>query len=254
MDSEHRHELQQNDLAEFIANFKEWWQEHGMRTLLTILVIVAVASLWVSHKSSVKAAHDRAWGDLYQATSPEALRNVADSHDDVGIRLMARLRAGDLALSQVVLPDSARSGQVAEVDLPETENQLTDQQRQQLIDTAQEDYQAVLEHPGAADVMKLNALLGLASVAEMRGSWDEARSRYDAAIEIAGNRYQRIAAVAEARAAAIDRIARPVIFAPELEPEPQADTDAESLIEAAREYDDEDQQAPDHGPTDTDAE
>jgi len=215
MDSQHRHELEQNDLLEFITHLREWWIKNGLKTLLLVLAVMVCLFLYVMQKQKAKDTHDSAWGDLSSASSPESLRGVAKAHIEPGIAVHAYLRAADLSLAKAL-----GQGQFIEKEgeLPA----LDDAQRKQLLDSAGEDYQHIVDNQSAHTAVKLNAMLGLASVAEFRHQWDQARELYDRVQQMAKDKYQVIELEAKARADALDRAAVPVMFAPP-DPEPASD-------------------------------
>ena len=218
MDAEHRHELHQNDLAEFLANFGEWWSKNGLRTLLIIFLAVGAVFLYRLHRTSAERAHDELWNDLALATSAAQYRGVAKSHDNPTIQALAYLRAGDLELRKAIAP-------AEKPDVDETADDLAER-RKKLLDAAEQDYNAVVDNPAAHTAMKLNALLGLASVAESRSSWDEAKEIYQQIQEQASAGYEGIAKIALRRSEALDRAAVPVAFAPDPPPEPAEDPDS----------------------------
>lgn len=235
MDSQHRHELQQNDLAEFLSHFQDWWEEHGFRALLYVLVILVVVFGVQNYKARQKAAHDQRWNELDSATSPAMYEAVARTYDEPVIGALARLRGADLALSRAVgrkaepMPD-AGMGQL-NIEPAAGED---DVDPDAMLTEAEAGYNAVLAMPDVAIAIKLNAMLGLASVAESRRDFDAARQTYDDIQAKAGPGYENFADMAKRRAAALDRIAEPVVLGKDPQPEPDAtavvptDTEAEA--------------------------
>ena len=275
MDSQHRHELQQSDLAEFIAHFGEWWRKHGFKTLLLLLIVVGAAFIYRTYRTGVANTHDRAWFDLDQATSADQYHGVAREHDVPAIRALAHLRAGDWSLRRALAPDlEVTSGDLKggkqttgagstgdenadptaigdentdavatgdeNTDAAATGDEGTDaaaieaaeakaaamaaaieKRRQELLADAEQDYQAVVDDPAAHSVLRLNALLGLAAVAESRQQWDQARALYQQVEQQASSGQERLKELASRHAAALDRVAKPVIFAPEPPPASQ---------------------------------
>lgn len=224
MDSQHRHELQQSDLVEFIAHFGEWWSKHGIKTLLLLLVVVGAVFLYRMHRTRVERAHDAAWYDLASATSGDQYRGVARAHDVAAIHVLARLRAGDWALRKALAPDDGLGGDERGAASQPADD--LDQRRQSLLADAEHDYQAVIDYPAAHPTLVLNALLGLAAVAESRAQWDKAREIYAQIQEQASSGQERLAQIAARHAAVLELAAKPVIFAPESTPEPLVGTEA----------------------------
>jgi len=198
MDSEHRHELKENDLADFLAHFGQWWAKHGTK-LLTVVLVLAVAftgKRWYDMRTV--AAKENAWRDLAETTSPEGYRSVALTHPNAAVRALAYLRGADLLLANTAVGDDS--------DLAETS---------QTLDSAALMYEQVINDRQTHLVYKLNAQLGLAAVAEGGRDWDAARQHYQSVIDQAGTQYTTIAKQAQARAAMLDRLEKPVVFGPE---------------------------------------
>ena len=217
MDSQHRHELQQSDLANFLTHFGEWWRKNGLRTLLILLVVVGGTFIYRMRLTRVEQAHDAAWYDLSQATSADQYRGVARSHDLPAIHAVAHLRAGDWALRKALAPDNPLDAVAAggEGGVTPKPVDTAEQRRKRLLDGAEQDFQAVLDYPAAHLTLKLNAWLGLAAVAESRGEWGKANEIYDKVQAEAGAGQERISRLAAGHAAALDRVQEPVIFSPE---------------------------------------
>ena len=224
MEADHRHELQQNDLAEFLKNLGQWWSKNGLKTLLIVFIAVAAMFLYRLHRTGAERAHDEAWRDLSRATSADQYRGVARSYENPAIQALAYLRAGDMTLLKTMMPDepAAEDGE----DDPSQDAATPDQTREEMLDSAEADYNAVLGNPEAHKLIKLNATLGLASVAESRMLGDEARKVYQQIQDQAGAGYEHIAMIASKRAAALDRAATPVVFAPEDPVEPKTEDGA----------------------------
>jgi len=245
MDSQHRHELHQNDLAEFLTHFREWWIKHGLRTLLIILVVVIVIFLRQTRSARVEDAHDSAWYDLAKATSPEAYLQVAKSHDVPTIKTLAHLRAADLSLAKL----TSGAGP-ADLDAPDGDQgaALTDEQRQRHLDQAEQGYSYVISDPEAHHVMKLNAMLGLAALAESQGDWDAARQWYEQVQSKCSSGCDAIAAIAKSRTAALQRAAIPVVFAPDPPSPPEVEAAQAPEVEPAQAPEAKPAQAPEAEP------
>jgi len=214
MDSEHRHELKENELLEFLRNFKEWWDKHGTRTLGTILIAIAVMGLatwWFGlfgYPSRQARAREQAWTALASARSPEAKKQLAQTHrkDHPGLAAMALLSAADEIYGNALFGSYEGSG------IDATRNSPSDATRAQLQRAAAL-YQQTLDTPapGEPSAVHLNARLGLAAVHETLGNWDEAQRHYEATWKAAGP-YRAIARLAEQRLADLDRRRQPITF------------------------------------------
>lgn len=224
MDADHRHELKENDLAEFLAHFGEWWQKHGTKLTLIVLVIVAAyaGKRLIDARSST--AMEQAWGDLATSTSPESYQFVAQSHDMPAVRALANLRGADLLLAQVTVPpDDEPNAQTATADAPPDNADP----HQALLDAAAM-YQRVIDDPAAGLAFKLNAHLGLAAVAESFHQWGQAKQHYNTVVDLAGPAHAAIATRTRTRLGMLDRLDKPVLFAPD--PEPAAEPDSPPSI------------------------
>lgn len=216
MDSELKHELQQNDLAEFLTNFGGWWNKNGTTVLAVVALAAAVflGQKWV--KTRAYQNHETAWADLAGSTSPESYRLTAETHDDATVKALAYLRGADLLL--------ATAYQDADSDAPGDEaaaNQATSPMQRSPEETLAEAatmYRGVLDNADAHAVLKLNARLGAASVAENLEQWDTARQHYQAVLEGAGPGYEALAEQATTRLGLIDQVSKTVNF-PEGKPE-----------------------------------
>ena len=211
MDSQERHELQENDLATFLSNFGEWWEKYGNTVLIVVMAVVLVLAGWRFFTFQARQAHEEAWADLALATSPEALRNVAETHDDESVRTLAYLHGADLLLGQaltgempVTMEGEDESGEVLSA---------APRDRETLLTQAETLYQEAIES-SPHDLYMLNARLGLASVAETQQRWDHAQSQYEQIVAAAGQRFPTIAQQARARLTMLGELKKPVVFAP----------------------------------------
>lgn len=209
MDSEHRHELKENDLAEFIANFGQWWSAHGKTFLTVLLVVVGSFTGWRWIQNQAAQAKEKAWTDLAFATSPESYQYVAQSHKDPAVRALAYLRAADLSLAIAMVP--AGTDPNDDDNSADTPTVTPDQ----ALRDAGDMYQLAIDEPGTHPIYKLNAYLGLAAVAEGQHEWDTARGHYQTAFDQAQPGYTAIATRAKAGLDTLDRLMKPVVFGPE---------------------------------------
>jgi hypothetical protein len=210
MDSQHRHELEENDLESFLMNFKSFWARYGNAIL--IVVLLAAIGLFVKGTMSRRAAerHDQAWSGLLNATSPEVCASLAESYkDEPGYAALAYLKGADLFLSKALAPTT----QPAETQ-PSGFGKAGEKSGGGAMEEAREMYQKVVDEPGVNLTVRLNAQLGLAAVAENLGEWGEAANIYQKVQEQSGN-YPTMAAVAKSREGMLERIKRPVVFGPE---------------------------------------
>ncbi len=212
MDAEHRHELKENDLAEFLANIGPWWSAHWRTVFTVVLVVAVVVGWWRWNRAQTLRQHEDAWGDLAFATSPESYRGVANTYDDPTVQALANLRGADLLLASAANPTPPPEPSENDPDPPPAIPP------DEALEAAAAMYQQVANQTSVHLVYKLNASLGLAAVAEGQRNWDAARGHYQHAIEQAGSTYPSIADQAQARLGMLDRLAHPIVFGPEPPP------------------------------------
>ncbi len=195
MDSQHRHELQQNDLEHFITHLGEWWTKHGARFSTTVLIIVGTLAAVRLVRGYSENSRQNQLKAVAESRDPFSYENAAKAVSPTGLKATATLRAADLRLVAATNPAAA--------------NPKED------VDKAEAGYRQVLALAGVHDLFKLNAHLGLAAVEESRRDWPKAAAAYDAAIQLAGDRHPAIAQSAKGRKAALDKLRTPVSFASE---------------------------------------
>jgi len=204
MDAQHRHELKENDLVEFLTHFGQWWSKYGNVLLVVVCLVSAVilGRRWMV--SQAASAREAALVDLAGATDPQSYRRIALTYDDQLVRSLAFLRGGDLFLTE------AQSGVTpSDVSTPPADGQPIPQP----LDDAVLMYNQVLQAADVPFALALNARLGLAAVAETRGDWEQADEQYTQVLDKAGPGYERIAAQAKAKQVMLDRMKIPVKFA-----------------------------------------
>lgn len=223
MDSEQRHELQENDLRHFLFHFNEWWKKHGTLMLLAILIVVAIVTggRWYLGKDARE--RETAWGDFAGTTSPEGLQDVAGRNADrPGLANYAMLRASD-QLGEQAMDTAATDNADGEKPKDQT-TRLMDRSialAQQTIDAPQA---PGLAGSGEPSLVKLNARLRLAANHETLAQWDLAKAQYEAVRKEAGP-HKTLATLADLRLSRIASIEQPVTL-PQAPPKPKADPTA----------------------------
>jgi len=228
--------------TDFIDFMKRWSSP--------VLMLLAVLALgyWGYGKlqQAKKTKIDQAFGELQAAgysgnPSPDALRRVAEDFAGVAsISHLARLRAADVYLAAV--RRGLRVG-VTTADLnldgsaKNEEDLLSDEDRARYLDEAESLYARVLDDVGGhvgRELLEMDALYGLAAVAEAKGDWDQARARYERIAELADrDGFEPHGAIARQRIASLDELkVEPKLYAkadlpapptPETTPLPQPD-------------------------------
>ncbi|MFA7236148.1 MAG: hypothetical protein WC058_04715 [Phycisphaeraceae bacterium] len=223
MDSEQRHELQENDLQHFLFHFNEWWKKHGTLMLLAVLILVAIVTggRWYMGKDARE--RETAWADLTGTTSPEGLKEVASRYADrPGFAGYALLRASDQLGEQAM--DTAATDNA--------DGQKSRDEIKRLMDGSVALAKQTIDAPdapglaasGTPSLVKLNARLRLAADYETLAQWDLAKAQYEAVRKDAGP-YKTLATLADLRLSRIASIEQPVTL-PQAPPKPKADPTA----------------------------
>ena len=200
MKSEHRHELQTNDLAKSLMTFPDYVREYGGRVALGLAIVVLAAVLITQRTtratprlsatattspspapssiasaappSTSRAASPSTPPTAPSATSSRRLRDIRDNASDKAVVAQALLAQADLAWALGNFPQpSTASTQPA----PKLEKE-----RPEFLNDAKTNYQQLITQYADQTVPVLAAHFGLAAVAENARNWDEARKEYEA--------------------------------------------------------------------------
>ncbi len=200
------------DLTESRVNvdFVDWLKTRGPTWLLLVLVFVA-GYMAILRYRQYKASHVvAAWVAFAECRLPGSYEDVAAKYDDIpGLPQQARLAAA------AALVESVQTGQSLASDPsdPSTSVPLTDDDREANLNRAGRLYREVLESDDKSLPMTLyavNAMQGLAVVAESRGDATEARRWYDDAGARAEEWYPLLAARLRTRGASAAQYAEPI--------------------------------------------
>ena len=183
--------------------FKVWWNKHSAKVLgVAIVVALVIFGIRTLKQRAADTREHEQWL-LATETGPDSFRELASLTSNDAVELQANLRGADLLLARVARP--SESGQ----------NALTAEERKVALDKAEGMCRAVSsasKHP----LLTINARMRLASIAEARGQWDQAKVEYQAVQKDAagaGNEYfQKLAVVHEKM---IARLQSPPVFAKE---------------------------------------
>ncbi len=207
MDAKERHELKDNDLAEFLENFGTFWNKHGNVISAVILFLVAGWFGLRYYKSYKATNQENAWADLASTESPPSYRERAtENPGDVGLTNLALLRGAEGFHKQAI--EQLSKADDSEQDVMSPEDSLS---------SAEKMYKQVLDSQSDA-AYRANAAAGLANVAETRGNFESAREYWTQAKQIAeSGRLSTIIALADTRIALLEDLARPIILGEEVE-------------------------------------
>lgn len=221
MDSEHRHELKENDLARFLAGLGTWWKSHGLRTLVFVLVVLLVFFGWKIMRFRSHQEHEQIWAELSQTSSPDVLRSRAPTYDDPTAVTLANLWGAARYNARASLPIADDSGSQAkrDGDLDHAETMLT----------------RVISDTNAPKIVHLNALMFKGAVKENRGDFENAAKIYEQVKERAqAPGYEAWGQRAKNRLKLLEKYGTPVVFGPEpAPPDPDLSIDNPSVTNDA---------------------
>jgi predicted negative regulator of RcsB-dependent stress response len=163
MKSERRHELQHNELAEWLFKTGEQLKPH-QNLIMAVIAAVAVAIIgytwWTRHTAS---RINQGWTELGRAMdagSPDLFAAIADEYPDTVVGQTAAVLLGDVRLS------AACNQRFASATLAQRE-----------LKAAQDSYAKVLEN-NLSETLRERATYGMARVRETDGQLDAAKQLY----------------------------------------------------------------------------
>ena len=210
MDPDHRHELKENDLAVFLANFSQWWARHGFKTLIGILLAAAIISAVLIVGQLSRRDHEQTWSELATTSKAEVFQRRADAYDDPVARALANLRGAALYNARATLPGGTPVGSGAQPD-----GVSNNADRQAYLNHAEDMLQQVRQDPNVPELFKLNAMIILAAVQENRGNFDKAAAIYQEVQTGAGEFSSAILHRADHRLALLEKLHTPLAFGPD---------------------------------------
>lgn len=249
MKSERRHELETNQLADWLARLPHLLYQYGSRILLALALVVLVIVIIYNRSQSRKAEASAALDQLAAARQgiqrlgnyePLAQSVPADKQADRFHDLVNLSRENlDGAVKQFDQPEQLAEALVAQGDLNWTianYPQLSASgagaaavpaadERTKAMDDARQAYQRVLDNYPQVTMASLSAHMGLAAIAENSANWDEAKKQYQAVAD--GAQYAPIfQQQAKERLESLDELRKPVLLVQPPEPMVLAPTTA----------------------------
>ncbi len=209
MDKQHKEELEQNDLREFLTHLGEFWQKHSMTILVVVLVAVAAYVLTNWYRTKDRKNQEAAWTEIYVAETPAAYSSAANTHAKLpGASGYALLNAADQMYGEVVY--GIEPGTVPDATVP----RLSEEKVKKLSTEVVPLYEKVINGPHAHEpsLVKLNARFGLAATLTSIGQINEAGEQYDLIIAEAGV-YKTLASIAESKKERLSQLAGTIAFA-----------------------------------------
>jgi hypothetical protein len=162
MKSERRHELQHNELAEWL--FKTGEQLKPYQNLILTMVALAVVAVaiysWWSRTAATRAS--QAWAELNNGlqVGPDALANVADENPNTVVGQTARVILGDIHLAEGC-----------------KQRFLSMALAQKELSSAIDSYQRVLDKSRSSSLLE-RATYGMARAKETQGALEDATQHY----------------------------------------------------------------------------
>lgn len=223
MDAKERHELKDNDLAEFIEHFGEFWDKRG-NTIMIIITVVLVAFVGKRYYSNNQAqVHETAWYELEATSTPQGYRERAiESAGIGGVPHLALLRGAEAYHDQAILLEQEAGEEDAGM-----------MSASESLEAAEAMYTQVLESD-AAPAFRANAAAGLANVAETHRDFTAAKEHWAKAQQLAEDaRLTTLVTQANIRMAMLEDLAKPIVFdesdvTPVVAPESPADAEPQS--------------------------
>jgi hypothetical protein len=168
MKSEERHQLKENDLASWMQyGFPLWLKQNGSYLLLVLALCFLGYQLYNMYERKQSNTRVAAWSELLNAAQaenpPAKYQTVIDTYDIKEVKAIAYLDLGQYYLHLLLSPDQMQSLKIGKTEA---------------LEKAGNAFQKALDLFGEDKLIAGKASLGLASVAEDRGDWADARKRY----------------------------------------------------------------------------
>ena len=250
MKAQERHKLKTNELAQFISELPAYFQKHASKiTTIALVVVIALAGGIMARRYFVQGKQqqqDQLFQQLLAADTLQldALRRVQMGaelasdpanailpYDTTSITLTLSNIAQDAPNNPVGMTAGLLQAELSLSQLYFSDQNITEDQKKQLLQTAENLYrQALVKFPTIPYAVG-TAKIGLATVAEERGQWEQARTQFTEIIALkdellVGTIYPKLA---QRRLALLDTISTPITF-PEIKPVHPADFAAPDLL------------------------
>lgn len=183
-----------NEVQDFFTRIKLGWIRYG--NLITgVLLAASIAwfgwNLWQRRKND----HREADASAFLSDSPAVLvGGAATAHDPKTAALLA-LRGADLFLKK-------------------SQTEAKEDEAKKALASAEAAYQQVLANAAADPIVKANAQLGMAQVAESKNDWAGAEAAYDAVLK-GPDVLPSLADIAKRRKELLASLKTPVVYGPE---------------------------------------
>lgn len=214
-------DIRTSDDAESRVNVEliEWLKTSGVNYLVVVLVVVLIARVYLWWGDRAERIRDQAWADLASTDLAPSLESLADRVQGIdSVAEVALLRACRLYLRDVLRDESLElvpeaptltdpSAEQPDPPEPEPKEQprMTERERTETLDRMERLYRRVFDSTAFSgkgtnwkEGLHLEAMFGLAAVAEMRGDFTAADDWFIRIESEAADRFPELAKVAAA--------------------------------------------------------
>ena len=205
-------EIRTSDMTESAVNVEliEWLKKNGTMLLFIALVVVLAFKAYIWWGERRDAAKDEAWSGLNTTDSPRALMEHAQRHKDVDALFeLSMLQAAqryhqDLLRNESLTlagptPETSPDG----AETPNAPHPMTAEERERILGEMEQIFLQVIEATADEEgrinwqkPLQLEAMFGLAAVAEMRGDAAKAQEWYAEVEREARDRFPALADLA----------------------------------------------------------
>ncbi len=207
-------EHHKGDVHEFMDDVRRFWDKFGTTVLFVVLGVLLVIVTNRYFKGRQTRALEAAYGDLAAAKSPFEMVDVAEKHRGVpGFTGMALFEAAKLRQQEAQ----------GLIFTPGADAKVGDADRTKGLEQAADLYNRVVKL-NVSSLQVLNARMGLASVLESQGQFDQAKAQYEAVVKEGESSWPPLAQRAKLRLESLDQIKVAVTFPP---PKPKEEKPAE---------------------------
>ncbi len=170
MDSEERHKLKENDLGSWLQyGLPMYLRQNGSYIFLILALGFLGYQLYSLYERNQVSARLASWQELLDAPNaenpPAKILGVIENSEDKELKAQGYLDLGIFYSQFPLIPESRPA-----IKLSRAESMLK----------AKDAFEKTLAFAGDDALLAAKATLGLASVAEDRGNWDDARQLYQA--------------------------------------------------------------------------
>jgi tetratricopeptide (TPR) repeat protein len=215
-----RQELKTNELAETLAQLKEWFRVYGnyvMGGAVVVLLIVAGGSYYVR---SQRAQHEKEWSEyrkidqeFMEAMSDPQRRGVPDAQARAKVEeLLPRMR--ELASSS---GDAALASQawrwIGDLRLRQALGLGDPKDNAAALEQAEQAYRQAISADPEGGIEVLSAKFGLAAALESMSKFDQAQQTYKEIADAKSRETKILSKLAAEKIEQLGRISAPVVFA-----------------------------------------